>query len=82
MDIHCTNIEEWLDNKNENTEYEWFKNVYWRLEVYSCVYVPRCKFWFDHTFQEIQTLWDTILEERGNGEYKKKRTYQAYKKKK
>lgn len=83
MDIHCTNIEDWLDNENteyENTDYEWFKNIYWKLEVYSCVYVPRCKFWFDHTFQEIKTLWDTILEERENGEYNKRKPTKRAKK--
>ncbi len=47
----------------------WFKNVYWKLEVYSCVYVPRCKAWFDLTLEEIEHTWTTILDERENGSY-------------
>lgn len=67
MDLSCTNVEEWLDE--ERTEYEWFKNVYWKLDVYSCVYVPRCKIWFNQTLEEIKTIWDIILKERDSGEY-------------
>jgi len=67
MDIHCSNIDEWMDSYNK--EYEWFKNVYWKLDVYSCVYVPRCKLWFNQTFSEIQNVWDIIVKERETGEY-------------
>jgi putative phage-type endonuclease len=67
MDLSCTNVEEWLDT--EHSTYEWFKNVYWKLDVYSCVYVPRCKLWFKETFHEIQNVWNIILLERENGTY-------------
>ena len=68
MDIHCSNIDEWIDSYNK--EYEWFKNVYWKLDVYSCVYVPRCKLWFNKTLKDIEDVWNIILKERENGEYK------------
>ena len=67
MDFKCTNIDEWLDKTNN--ELSWLKNVYWKLDVYSCVYVPRCKLWFEQTFEEIQHIWNVILKERENGEY-------------
>jgi putative phage-type endonuclease len=67
MDLNCSNVEEWLDSKDTN--YEWFKDVYWKLDVYSCVFVPRCKLWFDRTFEEIQYIWNIIVKERENGEY-------------
>jgi putative phage-type endonuclease len=67
MDLNCNNFEKWLDE--ENMEYEWFKNVYWKLDVYSCVYVPRCKLWFEKTFEDIQNVWNIILKERISGDY-------------
>lgn len=67
MNIHCSDVEEWLDT--EHSEHEWIKNVYWKLDVYSCVYVPRCKLWFDQTFDQLQDIWNIIVKERETGDY-------------
>lgn len=50
----------------ENHGIKWFRNVYWKLEQYSCVYVPRNKKWFDEALPQIQACWDTIEQERND----------------
>ena len=63
-------IEAWLNEHMEGTpERVWFKNVYWKLHTYSCVLVRRRPKWFQAVIQEMETLWQTILEERVNGQY-------------
>ena len=42
----------------------WFRNVYWKLDIFSCVYVPRNKEWFKEAFPKIQECWDIIEKER------------------
>ena len=64
-------IEEWLDNNNKDG-LEWYKYVYWKLETYSCILVPRCKMWFDLNVIYLDSIWKTIEEERINGEYIKR----------
>ena len=64
-------IEEWLDNNNKD-ELKWYKYVYWKLEIYSCVLVPRSKMWFDLNVTKLNSIWKTIEEERINGEYIKR----------
>jgi ssDNA-binding Zn-finger/Zn-ribbon topoisomerase 1 len=74
-DIDSMNI--WLDEYKE--ELVWVKNVYWKLDVYSCVNVPRCKFWFQQTIHKLKSLWDIILTQRETNNYK---TYEPKKRKK
>lgn len=45
----------------------WIKNYYWKLEIMSCVLVPRNKRWFESNIQELQDIWSTILIERESG---------------
>ena len=42
----------------------WFRNVYWKLEQFSCVFVPRNKKWFEEALPKITELWDIIEKER------------------
>ena len=51
-------------NKLENNGYKWFKNIYWNLDIFSCVYVPRNKKWFASALPKIQKFWEKIIEER------------------
>lgn len=63
-------VETWLNEHMEGTpERVWFKNVYWKLHTYSCVLVRRRPKWFQSVIQEMEKLWQTILEERVNGQY-------------
>tara|TARA_X000000950_G_scaffold287595_2_gene400600 strand:+ start:160 stop:1581 length:1422 start_codon:yes stop_codon:yes gene_type:complete len=68
VDINSKDFEAWCEKKM--TEYEgitWIKNIYWRLETYSCVLVPRNKKWFEYAAPLLQDTWDTILKERVEG---------------
>jgi putative phage-type endonuclease len=67
--------EEWIRNVIETTSsdtYMWFKNIFWKLEVYSCVLVKRKKEWFQTAVVELENIWKTICEERVNGDYVKR----------
>jgi putative phage-type endonuclease len=45
----------------------WVKNIYWRLDVYSCVLVLRNKEWFKNAVVKIEELWKTIETEKQTG---------------
>ena len=42
----------------------WIKNIYWRLEVYSCVLVLRDKEWFKNAVVKIEALWKIVETEK------------------
>jgi putative phage-type endonuclease len=69
MPFEVTDYNAWMEKTFENTTLQWFKNVYWKLEVYSCVLVKRQREWFKAAVPAFTALWDTILNERINGEY-------------
>ena len=64
-------IDEWLDDNNKDGV-EWYKYIFWKLETYSCILVPRCKVWFDLNSNKLDSIWKTIEEERISGEYIKR----------
>jgi putative phage-type endonuclease len=45
----------------------WIKNIYWRLEVYSCVLVLRDKEWFKKAVVKIEELWKIVETEKVSG---------------
>jgi len=45
----------------------WNTNIYWKLQVFSCVLVLRNKFWFESALPQVRELWNTIEYERANG---------------
>ena len=45
----------------------WIKNIYWRLEVYSCVLVLRDKEWFKKAVVKIKELWTIVETEKVTG---------------
>ena len=45
----------------------WIKNIYWRLEVYSCVLVLRDKNWFKNAVVKIEELWKIVETEKVTG---------------
>jgi putative phage-type endonuclease len=71
MPFTVTDYDTWIDETftNADTTLNWFKNVYWRLEVYSCVLVKRQRDWFKAAIPEFISLWKTIEEERISGDY-------------
>lgn len=65
MPFHLQNedtINEWLDSSSQ--EGEWIKNVYWKLETYSCVLIKRKREWFAYAIPILQELWNIICTER------------------
>jgi hypothetical protein len=63
-------IESWI-NEQKVIEREnnlvLFGTIYWYLEEFSCVFIPRNRFWFSAAVPKIKTVWDTILKERISG---------------
>lgn len=63
-DEYNTWIDVMMDNHKTLT---WVKNIYWRLEQYSCVLVLRNKIWFQHAITKISEVWDIIEKEKVTG---------------
>jgi putative phage-type endonuclease len=59
--------EEETVKKYEKNGYRWIKNIYWKLQVFSCVLVLRNRFWFNSSIPQIKSIWDTIEKERVDG---------------
>jgi hypothetical protein len=53
--------------KYELNGYRWIKNIYWKLQVFSCVLVLRNRFWFNSCIPQMRTIWETIETERLGG---------------
>ena len=51
----------------EWSHYTWIKNIFWRLEEYSCVLVLRNKKWFKDNIHQLSEIWEIIEKERTTG---------------
>jgi hypothetical protein len=71
MPFDVVDYDGWMVETFSNSEpnLNWFKNVYWRLDVYSCVLVKRQRDWFKAAVPDFVSIWKTIEEERVNGNY-------------
>ena len=68
VDISREHFDKWYDDIMEkNSHMSWINNLYWYLEDYSCVLVPRNKLWFETVYPDFKELWNTILKERKSG---------------
>jgi len=64
-------IEDWI----QKTKTEWYnKNkyilystIYWYLDEYSCVFIPRNRAWFNTALPKIESAWNTIVKEKVDG---------------
>jgi len=57
-----------IDEYQSNTfNYTWIKNIYWKLEEFSCVLVQRNRVWFDYNIVELKQLWECIEHDRVHG---------------
>jgi putative phage-type endonuclease len=59
--------EEETVKKYETKGYRWIKNIYWKLQVFSCVLVLRNRFWFNSSVPQMRSIWETIEKERVDG---------------
>jgi len=49
-------------------QYLWIRNIYWKLDQYSCVFVPRNKMWFtEFAAPQLTRVWQIIERERVSG---------------
>jgi putative phage-type endonuclease len=69
MPFDILDYDSWIDATLTDTTKKWFKNIYWKLEVYSCVLVKRQREWFQSIIHEFISIWDIIQAERVNGEF-------------
>lgn len=68
INIEEKSFDEWEQNIIEkNHQMQWIKNIYWKLEIISCVLVLRNKLWFKSAIQKIGDVWNTIEKEKVSG---------------
>jgi putative phage-type endonuclease len=68
--IHPSDISEWQEKmieQYENINYVYIKNIYWKLDVLSCVLVCRNREWFKSSIDMLEDIWNTIEIERESG---------------
>tara|TARA_Y100000389_G_scaffold193680_1_gene222721 strand:+ start:2249 stop:3577 length:1329 start_codon:yes stop_codon:yes gene_type:complete len=81
------NMELWKENIMKQYENDnscmWVKDIYWKLEVISCVLVLRNKLWFSQALIKIENVWKQIEEYKKAGKQfikEKKKTNRKKKK--
>ena len=52
---------------DKHKDKEWIQNIYWKLDIVSCVLVLRNKEWFKKVKPTIESFWRTIEHEKENG---------------
>ena len=56
-----------LKYESEPYNYIFIKNIYWKLEKMSCIYVERNKKWFEDNIKQLEKVWNIIEQERITG---------------
>lgn len=51
-------------NVNGDKSIVWEKNIYWKLDTYSTVYVPRNRKWFEAALPLMVQFWDNVEREK------------------
>jgi hypothetical protein len=68
--FQCTKkqFQKWYDEKlEENDNLTWTQNIFWYLDEYSCVLVPRNERWFKYSLPKFEETWNIIEKERVEG---------------
>ena len=60
-------FEEWEENNIDTMNMTWIKNIYWKLNKFSCVLVQRNEKWFRDNIDQLQNIWSIIEKERKEG---------------
>jgi putative phage-type endonuclease len=54
--------------KERTGQFAWIRNIYWKLDQYSCVLVKRNRVWFNtYAAPQLERVWRTIETERVSG---------------
>ncbi len=64
LEEEFNNWEEETMNKKEKEGYNWIQNIYWKLDIVSCILVLRNKIWFSAAIESIREIWKIIEKER------------------
>ena len=69
LDLSVEDLALWQEEMMEkNKEMNWLKNIYWKLDEISCVFVLRNKRWFqDAALPQLKAIWQTIETEKTAG---------------
>ena len=71
IEINYESINNWITNirkeYKQNGSSLLFSTIYWYLEEYSCVLIPRNRLWFEKALPKIEKTWEIILKERIGG---------------
>ena len=68
INISKTDFDIWYDKCLEkNNKLTWIRNIYWKLDIFSCILVTRNKPWFASIIDTVTEFWNTILKERITG---------------
>jgi hypothetical protein len=71
IEINYESINNWITNirkeHKQNGTSLLFSTIYWYLEEYSCVLIPRNRLWFEKALPKIENTWEIILKERIGG---------------
>jgi putative phage-type endonuclease len=68
--VESIEYDTWIEcmlQKNKHCSY--VRNIYWKLEISSCVLVLRNKLWFKHIQPYIETFWNALVSEKNDGSY-------------
>jgi putative phage-type endonuclease len=67
--LHLPNdqMTKWETEQHEQSEAVWIKNIYWKADEVSCVFVQRNRRWFQDNISTLQEVWATIEHERIHG---------------
>jgi hypothetical protein len=62
-------IEKWQEQTIDlySEDMIWVKNIYWKLQEFSCVLIQRNKLWFKNNVNYLADIWKTIEKERNTG---------------
>jgi len=58
---------DFYQSPEHNFNYNWIKNIYWKLDQFSCVLVLRNKEWFARSIGKLKEVWNIIEKERVTG---------------
>ncbi|MBI96559.1 hypothetical protein CL656_05385 [bacterium] len=75
LDYNLKQFKDWENlnlQKYNNENYEWLKNIYWKLDQFSCVLVKRNNHWFNKALPHLEKVWNIIKKEKEDGTYVKR----------
>jgi hypothetical protein len=73
--IHSNEYVSWTNAQLIKNSYKnYVSNIYWKLEVVSCILVLRNNLWFKNALPYIEIFWNNLVKERDSGEYKARLT--------